>query len=77
MATLIDLVYRIRKIVGKSNLSEQFRKFINRYKRIGYNPYIMWQTAYLVMNPIMVDDYASLFNSTAVVWASGSMTASS
>ena len=27
-----DLVYRIRKIVGKSNFSEQFRKLINRYK---------------------------------------------
>ena len=29
-----DLVYRFRKIVGKSNLSDQFRKLINRYKRI-------------------------------------------
>ena len=27
-----DLVYRIRKIVGKSYFSEQFRKLINRYK---------------------------------------------
>ena len=40
-----DSVYRIRKIVGKSNFSEQFRKLINRYKRIRYNPYVMWQTA--------------------------------
>ena len=72
-----DLVYRIRKIVGKSNFSEQFRKLINRYKKIGYYPYVMRQTACLVMNPIMVDDYASLFNGTAVVWASDSMTASS
>ena len=72
-----DLVYRIRKIMGKSNISEQFRKLINQYKRIGYNPYIMWQTACLVMNPIMVDDYASLFNCTAVVRASDSITASS
>ena len=39
------LVYRIRKIVGKSHFSEQFRKLINRYKRIGYNPFIMRQTA--------------------------------
>ena len=31
-----DLVYRFRKIVGKSNFSEQFKKLINRYKRIGY-----------------------------------------
>ena len=30
-----DLVYRFRKIVGKSNFSEQFRKLINRYKSIG------------------------------------------
>ena len=29
-----DLIYRIRKIVRKSNFSEQFRKLINRYKRI-------------------------------------------
>ena len=31
-----DLVYRFRKIVGKSNFPEQFRKLINRYKKIGY-----------------------------------------
>ena len=36
----------------------------------------MRQTACLVMNPIMVDDYASLFNCTAVVRASDSMTVS-
>ena len=72
-----DLVYRIRKIVGKSDFSEQFRKLTNRYKRIGYNPYTMRQTACLVMNPIMVDEYASLFNCTVVVQSSDSMTASS
>ena len=44
-----DLVQRIRKNVGKSNISEQLRKLINRYKRIGYKPYIMQQTAYLVI----------------------------
>ena len=56
-----DLVYRFRKIVGKSNFSEQFRKLINRYKRIGYSLDIMRQTACLVVNPIIVDGYASLF----------------
>ena len=35
-----DLVYRFRKIVGKSNFSDEFRK-INRYKRIDYNLDIM------------------------------------
>ena len=71
-----DLVYRFRKIVGKSNFSEQFRKLINRYKRIGYSLDIMRQTACLVVNPI-IDGYASLFNCTTVVRASDSMTASS
>ena len=71
-----DLVYRIRKIVGKSNFSEQFRKLINRYKRIGYNPYVMRQTACLVINPTSVDNSASLFNCTTAGRASDSMTAS-
>ena len=69
-------VYRFRKIEGKSNFSEQFRKLINRYKRIGYSLDIMRQTACLVVNPIIVDCYASLFNCTTVR-ASDSMTASS
>ena len=72
-----DLVYRFRKIVGKSNFSEQFRKLINRYKRIGYSLDIMRQTACLVVNPIIVDGYAPLFNCTTAVRASDSMTASS
>ena len=71
-----DLVYRIRKIVSKSNFSEQFRKLINRYERIGYNPYVMRQAACLVINPTSVDSYASLFNCTTVGRASDSMTAS-
>ena len=56
-----DLVYRLRKIVGKSTFSEQFRILINRYKRIGYSLDIMRQTACLVVNPIILDGYASLF----------------
>ena len=72
-----DLVYRFRKIVDKSNFSEQFRKLINRYKRIGYSLDIMRQTACLVVNPIIVDGYASLFNCTTAVRASDPVTASS
>ena len=67
-----DLVYRFRK-----NFSEQFRKLINRYKRIGYSLDIMRQTACLVVNLIIVDGYASLFNCTTAVRASHQMTASS
>ena len=72
-----DLVYRFRKIVGNSNFSEQFRKVINRYKRIGYSLDIMRQTACLVVNPIIVDGYASRYNCTTAVRVSDSTTASS
>ena len=65
-----DLVYRFRKIVGKSNFSEQFRKLIYRYKSFGYSLDIMRQTACLVVNLIIVDGYASLFNCTTAVRAS-------
>ena len=40
-----DLVYRFRNIVGKSNFSEQFRKLINRYKRMRYNLGTAWYYA--------------------------------
>ena len=73
-----DLVYRFRKKnVGKSNFSEQLRKLINRYKRIGCSRDIIRQTSCLVVSPIIVGGYASLFGCAAAVRASGSMVASS
>ena len=54
-------------IVGKSNFLENFRKLINRYKRIGYNSYVMQQTACLVINTNSVDSYASLFTCTTAL----------
>ena len=69
-----DLVSRFRKIVGNSNFSEQFRKFFNGYKTIGYSLDIIRQTEYLVVIPSIVNGYASLFNCTT---ASDSMAASS
>ena len=53
----------------------QFRKIIVRYKCIGYNINIMRQSAYLVFNPIMVNNFASLFNCSPVGRASDSMMA--
>ena len=32
-----DLVYKFKKIRGMADFSDQFRKIIMRYKRIGYN----------------------------------------
>ena len=47
------------------------------YKRIGYSLDIIWQTACLVINSIIVDSYTSLFNCTTAVRASDSMRTSS
>ena len=71
-----DLVYKFKKIVGRVDFSDQFRKIIVRYKRIGYNINIMRQSACLVFNPITVNNFASLFNCTPVGRASDSMMAS-
>ena len=70
-----DLVYKFIKIRGMTDFSDQFRKIIMRYKRIGYNLNISRQSACLVINPIMVDSYAALFNCTPVDRASDSMMA--
>ena len=45
-------VYKFKKNVGRAYFSDQFRKIIVRYKRIGYNINIMRQSACLVFNPI-------------------------
>ena len=53
--------------------SDQFRKVILRYKRMGYKIYVMRQSACLVVNPITVDSFASVFNCTPDGHASDSM----
>ena len=58
-----------------TDFSDQFRKIIMRYKRIGYNLNVMQQSACLVINSIKVDGYAALFNCTPVDRASDSMMA--
>ena len=59
-----DLVYRIRKIVAANNFSAQFIKITSHYKKIGYNINVSQQTVWLVVNPIMVGNFAFLFNNT-------------
>ena len=65
----------LKKLKGNNDFSFQFRKIITRYKRIGYNLNVMRQSACLVFNPIMVDNYAAFFNCTPVGRASDSMMA--
>ena len=47
-----DLVYKFKRIVGKPNFSDQFKKIIKCYKRVGYSLDTMRQSACLVVNPI-------------------------
>ena len=70
-----DLVYKFKQIAGRADFSDQFRKIIVRYKRIGYNINIMRQSACLMFNSITVNNLASLFNCTPVGRASDSMMA--
>ena len=64
-----DLVYKFKKIIGNQNFSDLFRRIVKRFRRRGYNLDIIRQTACLVFNQIMVDDYEALFSCTAVVQA--------
>ena len=48
---------------------------VTRYWRTDYNLSLMRQSACLVFNPIMVDNYAAFFNCTPVGRASDSMMA--
>ena len=36
-----DLVYKFKRIVGKPTFSDQFKKIVKRYIRVGYNLDIM------------------------------------
>ena len=58
------LVYKFRKIYACNDFSTQFCKVILRYKKIGYNINVIRQTTCMVVNPIMVNNCASLFNCT-------------
>ena len=71
----MPMVYKFKKLKGINDFSFQFRKIITRYRRIGYNLNVMRQSACLVFNPIMVDNYAAFFNCTPVGRASDSMMA--
>ena len=62
-------------LIGRNYFSFQFRKIITRYRRVGYNLNVMRQSACLVFNPIMADNYAAFFNCTPVGRASDSMMA--
>ena len=61
-----NLVYRFRKIIDKTDFSVQCKKIVTHNKKIGYNMDILRQTVCMVVNPIMTDSCASLFNCTMI-----------
>ena len=67
------LMYKLKKIVGSNNFSAQFIKIISHYKKIGYKINILQQTACMVVNPIMVGNFAFHFDCKTVGRTSGSM----
>ena len=69
-----DLFYKFKRIVGKTNFSDQFKKIVKRYIRVGYNLDIMRQSACLVLKPITIYSCGFLFNCATVGQASDSMT---
>ena len=77
-----DLDYKFKRFVGKPHFSDQFKKIIKRYKKIGFNLDIMRQSACLVAKPnhglylwfpITVYSYGLLFKCMMVGKASDSM----
>ena len=59
--------------MGRTDLSDKFRKIIIRHKRNGYDLNVRRQSA--CINPITVDNFAALFHCTSVERASDSMMA--
>ena len=54
-------------------LSDQLKIYIMRYKRTGHNADVMRQSAFLVVNPITVNNFPVLFNCTPMGQSSDSM----
>ena len=59
--------------ISSINFSAQFIKMISHYKKIGYNISVLQQTACLVVNLIMVGNFAFLLNCTLMGQTSDSM----
>ena len=65
-----DLLYKFKRIVGKPNSGDQFKKIIKCYIKVRSNLDVMLQSACPVLNPITVYSDGFLFNGKAVGQAS-------
>ena len=70
-----DSVYKFKRTVGKPNFSDQLKKIIKLFKKMGCNIDIKGQSACLAVNLTRVYNYGLLLNCTTVGQASDSMAA--
>ena len=68
-----NLVYKFKKLIGMNDFSFSIQKTHYALRTLGYN--VRRQSACLVFNPIMVDNYAAFTNCTSVGRPSDSMMA--
>ena len=61
-----DLVYKFKRVIGKSSLCDQFKRIIKSFRRVGYNMDIIRQSACLVVNSITVYSYGFLFGGSGL-----------
>ena len=57
-----DVIYKLRKIIGKPHFTYLFIKRIKRFLKRNYDRKILKRTARLVVDPSTVDQHASLFD---------------
>ena len=69
------LVYMFKRIFGKPNFIDQFKKIIKRNIKVRYYFDVMRQSVGLVLNPVAVYSYGFLFNCMTMGQVSDSMTA--
>ena len=62
------------EVVRESNISGRFRMLVSRCRGVGCSLDVVRRTACLVVGPVIVDGCALLFNCTAAVRASDSVT---
>ena len=67
-------MYKFRQIIGKYIFPYHLQKIIVRYEKTGYNIDVLRQTAYLVVNPIKINNFAYIFDCTTVGRVSDRMT---
>ena len=53
------ITIQLKQIVGRAYFSDQFRIVIISYKRIRYKINIMRQSACLLVNPIMINNFVA------------------